>query len=170
MLGRYHGAHAASQNTVMNLQTIHLISNLGVASVMVTLTVMIHFWGLLLLTYVMSESRHHLRPHESRMRQAVLIIFVVFGIFALVTIHIWLYAVLYRLLGELPSFESALYFSTVTFTSTGFGDIVISPRWRMVSAIESANGVILLAWSTTFLLSVTSRLRVLEHDWLERRE
>ena len=154
----------------MNLQTIQLLSNLGVATMMVALTVMLHFWGLLLLTYVMSESRHHLRPHESRMRQAVLIIFVVLGIFALVTIHIWLYAALYRVLGEVPNFESALYFSTTTFTCVGYGDILLSPRWRLVGAIESANGVILLAWSTTFLLSVTSRLRVLEHDWLERRE
>ena len=72
----------------MNLQTTQLLCNLGLAGVMVTLTVMIHFWGLLLLTYVMSESRHHLRPHESRLRQAILIIFVVFGIFALVTVHI----------------------------------------------------------------------------------
>lgn len=154
----------------MNLQTTQLLSNLGVASVMVFLTVMIHFWGLLLLTYVMSESRHRLRPHESRMRQALLILFVVFGIFALVTIHIWLYAALFRVLGEVPNFESALYFSTTTFTAVGYGDILISPRWRLVAAIEAANGVILLAWSTTFLLSVTSRLRVLEHDWLERRE
>ncbi len=154
----------------MNLQTLQLLSNLGLASVMVCLTVMIHFWGLLLLTYVMSESRHRLRPHESRMRQAVLIIFVVFGIFALVTIHIWLYAALYRVLGEVPNFESALYFSTTTFTAVGYGDILLSPRWRLVAAIEAANGLILLAWSTAFLLSVTSRLRMLEHDWLERRE
>ncbi|MBK8958221.1 MAG: two pore domain potassium channel family protein [Proteobacteria bacterium] len=154
----------------MNLQTIQLLSNLGLASVMVSVTVMIHFWGLLLLTYVMSESRHRLRPHESRIHQAVLIIFVVFGIFALVTIHIWLYAALFRVLGEVPNFESALYFSTTTFTAVGYGDILISPRWRLVAAIEAANGVILLAWSTAFLLSVTSRLRMLEHDWLERRE
>lgn len=154
----------------MNLQTTQLLCNLGLASMMVTLTVMIHFWGLLLLTYVMSESRHHLRPHESRLRQAILIIFVVFGIFALVTMHIWLYAALFYMLGELQNFETALYFSTTTFTAVGYGDVLISPRWRLVAAIEAANGVILLAWSTTFLLSVTSRLRVLEHDWLARRE
>ena len=154
----------------MNLQTTQLLCNLGLAGVMVTLTVMIHFWGLLLLTYVMSESRHHLRPHESRLRQAILIIFVVFGIFALVTMHIWLYAALFYMLGELQIFETALYFSTTTFTAVGYGDVLISPRWRLVAAIEAVNGVILLAWSTTFLLSVTSRLRVFEHDWLERRE
>lgn len=154
----------------MNLQTTQLLCNLGLASVMVTVTVMLHFWGLLLLTHVMSESRHHLRPHESSLRQAILIIFVVFGIFALVTAHIWLYAALFRMLGEVPNFETALYFSTTTFTTVGYGDVVISPRWRLVAAIEAANGLILLAWSTTFLLSVTSRLRVLEHDWLERRD
>ena len=154
----------------MNLQTYQLLSNLGVASVMVAVTVLLHFWGLLLLTYIMSESRHRLRPQESHLHQAALIIFVVFGIFALVTLHIWLYALLFRLLGELPNFEAALYFSTVTFTTLGYGDLVISPRWRLVAAIEAANGVILLAWSTTFLLSVTSRLRVLEHAWLERRD
>ena len=43
-------------------------------------------------------------------------------------------------------------------------------RMGLTTRIEAANGVILLAWSTTFLLSVTSRLRVLEHDWLARRE
>jgi hypothetical protein len=40
----------------------------------------------------------------------------------------------------------------------------------VLAAIEAANGMILLAWSTAFLLSVTSRLRVLEHEWLERKD
>ena len=70
---------------------------------------------------------------------------------------------------ETRTFEEALYFSTVTFASLGYGDIVLSPRWRLVSAIEAANGVILFAWSTAFLLMITRRLMVVEHDWLRRR-
>lgn len=93
-----------------------------------------------------------------------------FGIFALHTVEIWLYAALYFILGELRSFETALYFSTVSFASVGYGDVVLSVRWRLVSAIEAANGVILFAWSTAFLLGVTGRLRLLEHEWLERPE
>ena len=154
----------------MGNELYRLLTNLGLASVMVMVTVTLHFFGLLLLTYVMSASRHHLRPHESVLRQAALLLFVILGIFALVTVHIWLYAALYRALGEMRDFETALYYSTTTFTAVGFGDVVVSPRWRVLSAIEAANGVILLAWSTAFLLSVTSRLRVLEHEWLERRE
>ena len=69
--------------------------------------------------------------------------------------------------GALPALEPALYFSTVTFVALGYGDIVLGPQWRMISAIEAANGVILIAWSTAFLFSVTARLRALEHTWLE---
>ncbi len=151
----------------MSPETVQLIANLALASGMVACTVLVHFWGLLLLTYLMRSGGKRLRPHASHTRQAALILLVVFGIFGLHTVEIWLYASLYLLLGEMRSLEEALYFSTVTFASLGFGDVVLSPRWRLLSAIEAANGVILFAWSTTFLLGVNTRLRLLEHQWLE---
>jgi hypothetical protein len=100
----------------------------------------------------------------------VLIVLTVFGLFGLHTIEIWLYAALYSGLGEFKNFESALYFSTTTFVTIGFGDVVLSPRWRLISAIEGANGLILIGWSTAFLITVTTRLRLLEHAWLDRTE
>lgn len=151
-------------------ETAQLIANLVVATGMVAATVLVHFWGLIFLTYLMRRGGQRLRPHTSHTRQAMLILMVVFGIFGLHTIDIWLYASLYLLLGEMQSLEQALYFSTVTFASLGFGGIVLSPRWRLVSAIEAANGVILFAWSTTFLLGVNTRLRLLEHEWLEPQD
>jgi Ion channel len=152
----------------MSAEMVHLVENLVLASGMVAVTVLVHFWGFILLTNLMQRSGKRLRPHEHRVGQAALILLVVFGIFGLHTIEIWLYAWVYLILGEAHFLEEALYFSTVTFASLGFGDIVLSPRWRLLSAIEAANGVILFAWSTTFLLGVNSRLRLLEHDWLER--
>lgn len=154
----------------MSPQTVHLVQNLIVASGMVAVTVLVHFWGFIFLTFLMQRSGKRLRPHETRMGQAMLILLVVFGIIGLHTVEIWLYASLYLVLGEARLLEEALYFSTVTFASLGFGDIVLSPHWRLLSAIEAANGVILFAWSTTFLLGVNSRLRLLEHDWLERKD
>lgn len=151
----------------MDSPLTHLLLNLLAATCMVALTVLVHFFGLLALTRLMGRAHERLRTHESPLRQAGMILFVVFGVFALHTIQIWLYAMLYLGLGELQTFEQALYFSTTTFVSLGFGDIVLSPEWRVLSAIEGANGVILVAWSTAFLLTVTTRLRLLEHDWLE---
>ncbi len=150
----------------MNAEMTQLAANLAWASAMVATTVLIHFWGLTALAQTMHFSRHRLRPHESHARLATLILFTVFGIFALHTVEIWLYAALYLGLGEMGSLEEALYFATVTFASLGYGDVVLSPRWRVLSAIEGANGVILFAWSTAFLLAVMERLRFLQHDWL----
>jgi hypothetical protein len=147
-----------------------LLLNLAVASAMVALTVLVHFWGLIALTRIVSGGSERLRAHEGAGRAALVIVLGVFGVFALHTVEIWLYAVLYRVvLVETQSFEEALYFSTVTFASLGYGDIVLSPRWRLISAIEAANGVILFAWSTAFLFTLTRRLNLIERDWLEHR-
>ena len=144
-----------------------MVPALLLGTVTVAVTVLIHFWGLIALTWVMSQHGARLRPHESRFGSAVLLLAVVFGLFALHTIEIWTYAAVFSALGEIQSFEEALYFSTVTFTTVGYGDVVLAPGWRMLAAIESADGVILFAWSTTFLFSVTNRLKVLEHNWLD---
>lgn len=135
---------------------------------MVAITVLISFFGLIGLTRLMSGTHSSIRPQANRGRAALLIVLVVFGIFALHTVQIWLYAALYMLLGEIESFEEALYFSTVNFASLGYGDILLSQKWRLVGAIEAANGVLLIAWSTSFLLTVSGRLKLLEHEWLER--
>jgi hypothetical protein len=145
-----------------------MIENLALASVMVAVTVSIHFFGLLLLLRILSAGGHRFRAHESVVGRAALILFVVFGIFAIHTAEIWLYAAVYLAIGASADFETALYFSTVTFASLGYGDVVLTKAWRLFGAIEAANGVILFAWSTAFLLSVMTRLRTLEHDWLER--
>lgn len=146
---------------------VGLFANLALASVMVATTVLMHFWGLLVLIRIVSGGHRRIRGHESHSRAALVVLIGVFGIFALHTTEIWLYAALYRVLGEAGSFADALYFSTTSFASIGYGDIVLSPRWRLISAIEGANGVILFAWSTAFLLTLNRRLNLLEHGWME---
>jgi hypothetical protein len=153
----------------MNATHVGLLQNLVLATAMVGVTVLIHFWGLILLMRIMGHTGPRLRADKSPGGMAVLVLVVVFGIFGLHTIEIWLYAMAYLALHALPSLEPALYFSTVTFVAVGYGDVVLPRTWRMLSAIEAANGVILIAWSTAFLFSVTGRLRLLEHNWLEPR-
>lgn len=151
----------------MSAEWTRLTSNLALSGVMVAITVLMHFWGLVLLTRLVAHGGRHLRAHESHGRAGLVVLLGVFGVFALHTVEIWSYAGLYQLLGEATAFTDALYFSTTAFASLGFGDIVLSPRWRLISAIEAANGVILFAWSTAFLLTLTRRLGVFNHDWLD---
>lgn len=146
------------------------LMTLVVASTMVAITVVIHFFGLAVLIRLLSKGRDpKLQRGQHITKRIFTILFVVFGLFAVHTIQIWSYAILYHfVLGAIDEFETALYFSTVSFVSLGYGDVVLPKQWRLVGAIEAANGLILLGWSTAFLVTVINRLRALEHDWLDR--
>ena len=146
-----------------------MIVNLALAGLLVGLTVAFHFGSLMTLIWALRASGHRLRAHESAIRQGVAILVVVVGIVAMHTAEVWAYAVTYVALSALPDLETALYFSTTSFTTLGYGDVVLAREWRLVGAIEGANGLLLFGWSTAFLVSVTGRMRMLEHDWLEER-
>jgi hypothetical protein len=51
----------------------------------------------------------------------------------------------------LPDLETAFYFSMVTFTTLGFGDVVLTGPWRTLASIQAANGVIIFGWTTALI-------------------
>jgi hypothetical protein len=69
-----------------------------------------------------------------------------------------IWAVTYVYLGTLSHFEEALYFSTVTFTTLGFGDITLGTEWRLLASFEAANGILLFGWSTALVFAFLQRL------------
>ena len=56
------------------------------------------------------------------------------------------------------SFIDVIYFTMVSITTTGYGDLVLPPEWRLVGAIEALTGILMCGWSTAFFLTVGSRL------------
>ena len=67
-----------------------------------------------------------------------------------------LWAGLFMLLGEFDNFVTALYFSGVTFATLGYGDLVLSPSWRLLSALEAANGILMFGVSTAVMTAAVS--------------
>lgn len=55
---------------------------------------------------------------------------------------------------EFDTLEKAIYFSLVTFTSLGYGEITISSSNRILAGFEAINGILLLGWSTTMMFSI----------------
>lgn len=76
-------------------------------------------------------------------------------------LEVTVWAAVYLALPDLPELndaEQAVYFSTVTFTSLGYGDIVIDGPWRLLSAIQAMTGLLIFGWSTALLFAVVQRL------------
>jgi Ion channel len=73
-------------------------------------------------------------------------------------IQIALWAVAFHLIGEISTFETAFYYSAQNYTALGYGDIVLSDRWRLLGPLEAINGLLLFGLSTAFMFAVLSRL------------
>jgi voltage-gated potassium channel len=136
-----------------------------IATAMVALTVVMHLLGLSVLIAASHRHSSGLQGDRSFALQIIMLVGVSFGLFILHGLEIWTYAALYYMVGAIHSFEDALYFSTATYATMSYGELTLSRSWRILGAIEGANGVILLGWSTAFFISIVGRIRALEHDW-----
>jgi hypothetical protein len=75
-----------------------------------------------------------------------------------------LWAIPFRFFGEFADFETAFYHSAVNYASLGYGDIVMSERWRLLGALEAANGVLMFGVSTALFFSLMSELASHRHS------
>lgn len=145
-----------------------MLVELLLATFMVVMMVVIHLVGLGLLVRLLRS--HTLLFRELRIMPFTLLLAATVGIIVIHSVEIWTYAGLYLALHAFGDFEEALYFSTVTYASIGYGDLLMPQPWRILAAIEGAAGVIMLGWSTAFLVSLLGQLKMLRHDWLSRED
>ena len=134
---------------------------LGVSTCLLLAAVAIHGVGLGIIALfvkreLQQEQHEHLPPLS--LRSVGLTSGIVLGLTTLHGIEIWGYALFYLVVGALPDLRTAVYLSTMAYTTVGASGLGRREGWEMVAAIEGINGVILLGWSTAFFVMVISRL------------
>ena len=134
-----------------------MIANLAIGTLTISLTVVVHTFGLMAVTHAMAWITDRIRLHGHRSRMLAMNT-VVIGVFAVLTAEVWLWAAGFMVIGVVDDFETALYFSTTTFSTLGYGDVVPNPEWRMLAALESVNGFLLIGWSTAYLIAAGIRV------------
>lgn len=86
----------------------------------------------------------------------LLIVMIAMMLGNFVQIVIW--ATLFIFLGEFSELYEAVYHSAVNFTSLGYGDVVMSKRWKLMGPLEAANGVLMFGMTSAALMAMLQRL------------
>ena len=137
-----------------------MLTNALIGSALVVITFGIHGVGTTLWLRVLgrryADAKGAMRFGKAG--QALLTTVFVLLFLHIVEIVIWAFAYLAVLpAGELKSFEEAVYFSFVTYTTLGYGDITLTEGFRLLSGIEAMSGIMLAGWSTAMVFAVVQR-------------
>jgi hypothetical protein len=135
-------------------------TQLVIAVGMLVLTAVVHS----VVTVIQAELTHRPRldawcaPRSSRRLLLIVAMALLTALALLVEILLW--ALVYRGLGLFAGLEASVYFSGITFTTVGYGDMTLPQCWRLLSVAEAVNGVLMAGWSTAQLVYVVQRIMV----------
>jgi voltage-gated potassium channel len=134
-----------------------LLNQAGAAVLLVTLTLCLQYAGLAALIgwvkRVLAGDVHKLGAFQA----AALVIRSTVAVIALHGLQILLWATWYRAIC-LPSWESAFYYSSTSYSTVGYGDVVLPSEWRLLGPLESIIGVLMCGITVSLLFVLVTRL------------
>jgi hypothetical protein len=131
--------------------------NMAIAALLMVITTAIHASGMLLVVRVVLAENVQSRLHKKLMH-LYSVAGVVLLMFLVSVIEVLVWSTTYLWLGALEGLEEATYFSMVTFTTLGYGEIVLDEQWRLLASFEAANGIIMFGWTTAIVLATVQRV------------
>lgn len=145
---------------------MHLLFPFTVGLAVILITVGLHAVTTNQTIYLLKKYEQKRHPLRNGYRSRPLILGVT-GVLLSVKhyIDILLWALAYWIFAgsaNFVNFEDAVYFSSVTYTTLGYGDVTLSDNWRLLCGIQAMNGILLFGWSTAILFYLFQRF------WIEQ--
>jgi hypothetical protein len=135
-----------------------MLLNISLAALLLATTTGIHAGAMLLALRIaqIAKKRGMAGFRVLRVSCIVLLMFVT----SVLEVLVW--AIAYLALNAIEGFEQAVYFSMVTFTTLGYGDVLLDEHWRLLASFEAANGILMFGWSTAIVMAVVHRIYIAE--------
>ena len=128
-----------------------------IGSLMMAITTAIHASFMTAMMRLL-ENRTRNQKDRTPLTRLYVVVESILMIFVATLLEASAWAVAYLTLGAISGMEPALYFSVVTFTTVGYGDVVLTPEWRLLGSFEAVNGIIMFGWSTALVMAVVQRV------------
>jgi len=135
-----------------------MLKELLVAFTIVAVCLILHVAAIVSLADWMMDQRDK-RKHQMGMVGYMTLLILAFSMIILLHMaEIGIWAGFYFERSLFPDFETSLYFSTTSYTTIGFGDVVLPRAWRMLGGIEGVTGVLLCGLSTAFVFAIVNAM------------
>lgn len=119
---------------------------------LIIITTAIHAGGMSLGLNMMKERKQTMKQGFARTK-IYWISAIVLLMFLVSVAEAFIWALVYLALNAIEGLEQAFYFSMVTFTTLGYGDIVLQERWRLLASFEAGTGIIMFGWTTAIVIA-----------------
>lgn len=124
------------------------------------ISIMIGAISALLMEMGFSRWHRWLMREPHRPKLLLLVLLASLWVVGTITAGVWLWALTYDLLGVFPTLEESLYFSIVTYTTLGYGDVILPQEWRILSGMTSTNGFLNFGLVTALLVEALRQIRL----------
>lgn len=126
------------------------------ACVLAGLTMVVHAMGIAVLLWTIERRR---APPTGILHVTLALIHILWWLILLHLTEISIWGAFYRWRGCFPSTEAAFYFSGATYTTLGYGDLVLARPWRLLGPIEGLVGILMCGLSTGYFFAVVNYIR-----------
>lgn len=147
-----------------------MVTQILVGAVVIFVTIVIQVLFISIAIEVLKKRGTWLVKPPFVIKTTIALVAVVLWLIAGISLSAWSWAGIFLLAGIFQSLEPALYFSIVTFTTLGYGDIVLNPEWRILASFAAVDGLIIFGLNTAFLVEFTSRLRSIQEKNIDSND
>ena len=138
-----------------------MLEKLAVAMSVMFLCTFVHALFMIVGHQALEWRLNHRRRKIGLFSRSILIWLVIMWMCIGIGVEATIWALLYLFspaITVLSDFQTAFYFSMVTYTTLGYGDIVLTGDWRTLSSVQAANGVIIFGWTTALIFYFIQRI------------
>ena len=131
---------------------------LAVSSIAVLCSIFIHVLAIVATVRFFRYERKRGRTGAGVLVDFPILMLTIAIAFVAHLIEIALWAVLFVICSEFKDFAGAYYFSAVNYSTLGYGDVIMSPSWKLLGPLEAADGALMFGVSTAMIFAVIQRL------------
>jgi hypothetical protein len=142
---------------------------IAIGTALLLVNILIAAVAAMLLEGVLSRAHDWLVREPHRPKLVLLLAGVSLWVLGVVTAAVWVWALVYVQLGAFVSLEEAVYFSLASFTTLGFGDVLLPHGWRLLAGMEAANGFLNFGLLTALLIDGLRGVRSDQHEHRRKR-